>query len=144
HQFWRERHGVQPAEPLLRDTGTLDCRDAVLAWDAIRHDPSRDRPDPTPRLVHPVTGVLVPEAKARRPYYEEVGVRATEWQEADFNWGNPPYVGGARRGTALGEAYVDALRAAYVMLPEGDDYGMFWCAHAARAVAHGTTIHASL
>src|SRR5690606_5239664 len=41
HQFWREHHGGRtPREPLLQDTGTLELRDAVLAWDEIREDPS--------------------------------------------------------------------------------------------------------
>src|ERR1041385_8992813 len=53
HQFWREHEHVQFHPPILEDTGTIECRDAVLAWDEIRHDPSRDRPDPTPRIRHP-------------------------------------------------------------------------------------------
>ncbi|MFS8637760.1 MAG: class I SAM-dependent DNA methyltransferase, partial [Gemmatimonadota bacterium] len=61
HQFWREHHGGRtPREPLLQDTGTLELRDAVLAWDEIREDPSRARPDPTPRIPHPVTGSSSP------------------------------------------------------------------------------------
>jgi hypothetical protein len=57
HQWWRRTHGhIQPPEPVLRDTGTLECRDAVLAWDEIVHVPEKDRPDPTPRIEHPVTG----------------------------------------------------------------------------------------
>src|SRR5262249_47955434 len=56
HQFWRRAHGdVQPEEPILRDTGTLENRDAILASDGEELDPSRDRRDPTPRLRHPVT-----------------------------------------------------------------------------------------
>ena len=74
YQFWRQQHGdVQPDEPLLRDTGTLEHRDAVLTWDSIRHVPEKDRPDPTPRLVHPVTGQLVPDPSAKLKYMEYVG-----------------------------------------------------------------------
>ncbi len=47
HQFWSATHGgVQPPEPVLRDTGTLELRDAVLAWDEIVHVPEKDRPGP--------------------------------------------------------------------------------------------------
>ena len=51
HQFWRESHGGRtPPDPILEDTGTIECRDAVLAWDEIVHRPEKDRPDPTPRI----------------------------------------------------------------------------------------------
>jgi hypothetical protein len=69
---------VQPDEPILRDTGTLELRDAVLAWEDIRRDPARDRPDPTPRIRHSVTGELVPDASAVLPYLELVGPRQAE------------------------------------------------------------------
>ncbi len=83
HQWWRRTHGhAQPPEPVLRDTGTLECRDAVLAWDEIRDDPERARPDPTPRIEHPVTGELVPDPEARLMYREYVGARQAEWPEA--------------------------------------------------------------
>ncbi|HEX6940917.1 MAG TPA: DNA methyltransferase, partial [Longimicrobiales bacterium] len=80
HQFWREHHGGRtPQEPLLRDTGTLECRDAVLACDEVREDPARARPDPTPRIPHPVTGRLVPDPAAKLPYWEHVNPRQAEW-----------------------------------------------------------------
>ncbi|HEX2188061.1 MAG TPA: DNA methyltransferase, partial [Longimicrobiaceae bacterium] len=66
HQFWMEHHrGTNPPEPVLRDTGTLEQRDAVLAWDEIVEVPEKSRPDPTPRIPHPVTGKLVPDPDAR-------------------------------------------------------------------------------
>jgi hypothetical protein len=145
HQFWRQVHGdVQPEEPLLRDTGTLECRDAVLAWDAIVHRPEKDRPDPTPRLVHPVTGALVPDPEARLPYYEYVGARAAEWPEADFIVGNPPYLGEKRQREALGDGYVDALRASYAEVTDSADLVTYWWHRAAKAVAAGTTLRAGL
>ena len=52
HQFWMEHHkGVNPPEPVLQDTGTLEWRDAVLECDEIVEIPGRSRPDPTPRRV---------------------------------------------------------------------------------------------
>ncbi|MHB1329615.1 MAG: DNA methyltransferase, partial [Gemmatimonadales bacterium] len=45
HQFWREAHGGRtPPDPVLEDTGTIECRDAVLALDEIVHRPEKDRP----------------------------------------------------------------------------------------------------
>jgi hypothetical protein len=128
HQFWRQQHGdVQPVEPLLRDTGTIECRDAVLAWDEIVHRAEKDRPDPTPRIVHPVTGQLVPDPQAKLPYYEYVGARQAEWPEADFIVGNPPYFGQARQRDAFGDRYVDALRSAYESLSDAVDFVAYWC-----------------
>src|SRR5690606_12500191 len=145
HQFWREHHGGRtPPEPVLRDTGTLECRDAVLAWDDVVEDPARARPDPTPRIPHPVTGKLVPDPEAKLPYMEHVNPRQAEWPEADFIVGNPPYMGRGRQREAFGDGYVDALRAAYPEVPDNADYVMYWWYRAAREVAEGRTIRAGL
>ncbi|MGH7621105.1 MAG: DNA methyltransferase, partial [Gemmatimonadaceae bacterium] len=145
HQFWRESHGGRtPPDPILEDTGTIECRDAVLAWDAIVYRPEKDRPDPTPRIVHPVTGELVPDPSAKLPYYEYVGARQAEWPRADFIVGNPPYIGNKRMREALGDGYVDALRAAYPLLPEGVDFVMFWWWRAAELIAAGAGNRAGL
>jgi hypothetical protein len=144
HQFWRRHHDVQPPEPILQDTGTLALRDAVLAWDATRRDPSRDRPDPTPRIPSPVTGQLVPDPAARLAYVEYVGARPAAWPEADFIVGNPPYIGGKRIRAALGDGYADALQAAYPGLPDAADLVMYWWAHAARLVGEGKVRRAGL
>ncbi|HMU62835.1 MAG TPA: hypothetical protein PKA66_13695, partial [Gemmatimonadales bacterium] len=102
HQFWRQSHGGRtPPDPILEDTGTIECRDAVLAWDEIVHRPEKDRPDPTPRIPHPVTGELVPDPERTLPYYEYVGARQAEWPGADFILGNPPTWGKSVRETCL-------------------------------------------
>ena len=127
HQFWRDTHGGRlPPDPVLEDTGTIECRDAVLAWDEIVHRPERDRLDPTLRIPHPVTGELVPDPEARVPYYEYVNARAAVWPEADFIVGNPPYIGNKRMREALGDGYVETLRGAYADLPESIDYVFYW------------------
>ncbi len=138
HQFWREAHGGRtPPDPILEDTGTIECRDAVLAWDEIVHRPERDRPDPTPSVRHPVTGELVPDPEAKLAYYEYMGARQAEWSRADFIIGNPPYMGKGKQRESLGDGYVDALRSAYGELPDGADLVMYWWYRAATAVAHG-------
>ncbi len=145
HQFWRETHGGRtPPDPILEDTGTIECRDAVLAWDEIVHRPEKDRPDPTPRIRHPVTGELVPDPEAKLPYYEYVGARQAEWPEADFIVGNPPYVGNKRMRHALGDGYVEALRAAYPEIPEGADLVMYWWHTAAQKIAGAEAIRSGL
>ena len=79
HQFWRANHTYRPQEPILENTGTIECRDAVLARDDIRHDRSRDEFGPTPQIKHPVTGRLVPDPKAKLPYMEHLRQRPAEW-----------------------------------------------------------------
>lgn len=143
YQFWREHHGGRtPPEPVLRDTGTLECRDAVLAYDDVVEDPARARPDPTPRIPHPVTGKLVPDPEAKLRYMVHVNPRQAEWPKADFIIGNPPYMGRGRQREAFGDGYVDALRAAYPDVPDNADYVMYWWYRAAREVAEGRTIRA--
>ena len=138
HQFWRDTHGGRtPPTPILEDTGTLECRDAVLAWDEIVHRPEKDRPDPTPRVRHPVTGELVPDPEAKLPYYEYVGARPAEWPKADFIVGNPPYIGNKRMRGALGDGYVEALRSTYADVPEGADLVMYWWHKCAQLVSIG-------
>ncbi|MBP9896931.1 MAG: class I SAM-dependent DNA methyltransferase [Gemmatimonadales bacterium] len=145
HQFWREAHGGRtPPVPILEDTGTIECRDAILAWDATVHRPEKDRPDPTPRIVHPVTGELVPDPAAKLPYIEYVGARQAEWPEADFIVGNPPYVGNKRMRGALGDGYVEALRGAYGEAFDGVDLFSFWWSRAAGLVARGASVRAGL
>ncbi|MDQ3556445.1 MAG: class I SAM-dependent DNA methyltransferase, partial [Gemmatimonadota bacterium] len=145
HQFWKEHHqAVNPPEPVLRDTGTLELRDAVLAWDEIVHLPERDRLDPTPRIVHPVTGKRVPDPEARLPYHEYRGARQAEWPRADFIVGNPPYIGRGRQRDALGDGYVNALRQIYPDVPDNGDLVMYWWHRAAEEVAAGRTMRAGL
>lgn len=144
HQFWKAHHAVQPPEPVLQDTGTLEHRDAVLAWDAVRHDPARDRPDPTPCVRHPVTGDLVPDPAARRRHDVYEGAHPAPWPDADFIVGNPPYLGQFRQRELFGDGYVDALRRAYPSVPDSADYVMYWWYRAAEAVACGRTLRAGL
>jgi hypothetical protein len=107
HQFWRETHGGRtPPDPILEDTGTIECRDAILAYDAVVHRPEKDRADTALRLRSPVTGEMIPDPDAKLPYYEFANARAADWPQADFIVGNPPYVGTKRLRAALGDGYV--------------------------------------
>lgn len=144
HQFWKAHHDVQPPEPILQDTGTLELRDAVLTWDRIEDDPERARPDPTPRIKDTVSGRLVPDPASMLPYYVFAGADEARWPDADFIIGNPPYLGNKRMREVFGDGYVDALRSAYPHVPESADYVMYWWHKAARAVATGQTIRAGL
>ncbi|MCC7000983.1 MAG: class I SAM-dependent DNA methyltransferase, partial [Gemmatimonadaceae bacterium] len=145
HQFWRETHGGRtPPDPILEDTGTIECRDAILAYDAVVHRPERDRPDPSPRLVSPVTGELVPDPAAKLPYYEYVDARPAEWPEAEFIVGNPPYLGASRMRDSLGDGYTEALRSAYPQIAASSDVVGCWVEISAQSVSSGSTNRAGL
>ncbi len=147
HQFWRRTHGdVQPEEPILKDTGTLENRDAVLVSDGERRDPSRDRPDPTPRLRHPVTGELVPDPAAKLEYREVINPHEARWPAAEFIIGNPPFMGGQDRQREACSGMDMSTRCRAQPIPGADsaDLVVYWWHKAAMEVASGRTFRAGL
>ena len=129
-------------EPILRNLHNIECRDAVLAWDAV--EPLLDaegRPvtrwDGRTTKLHPVTGEPVPDETARVPAWRYVNPRPAAWPEADFIAGNPPFIGTARIREALGDGYVEAIRRVYPHVPDSADYVMFWWDVAAELVRTG-------
>jgi MmeI, DNA-methyltransferase domain/MmeI, N-terminal domain/MmeI, helicase spacer domain/MmeI, target recognition domain len=138
---WHFRtHGrVNPPEPVLRDFHNIECRDAVLAWDRIEHVIDErgipvTRWDGRTTKTHPVTGEQVPDETACVLLEQYVNPRKAEWPQADFVVGNPPFIGAARMRLALGDGYVESLRATYPNVPnvpESADYVMYWWHHAA-------------
>ena len=138
---WHFRtHGdTAPDEPVLRDYGNIECRDAVLAWDRV--EPETDaagkpvtRWDGETTKPSPVTGEPIPDETARVVVERYVNPRKAEWPEAEFVVGNPPFVGNKRMRTALGDGYVEALRRAHDDVPETADLVMYWWNHAASLV----------
>ena len=133
-------HGLP--EPILRNLHNIECRDAVLAWDAVEPLLDADgRPvtrwDGRTTKTHPVTGEPVPDETARVPAYRYINPRPAEWPEADFIVGNPPFIGTARMREALGDGYAEAIRRVYPHVPDSADYVMFWWDKAAELVRTG-------
>ncbi|HXI12946.1 MAG TPA: DNA methyltransferase [Thermoanaerobaculia bacterium] len=124
-------------EPVLRDYQNIECRDAVLAYDGV--DAAVDdegkpitRWDGETMKKHPVTGEDVPDETARTPVLRYINPRKAKWPKADYIVGNPPYIGARRIRDALGDSYVEALRAAYTEeVPDTADLVMFWWHRAA-------------
>ncbi|MBP7619686.1 MAG: hypothetical protein KA745_01850 [Gemmatimonadales bacterium] len=139
---WTRRAGMSIPDPVLKDGRNIDCRDAVLAYDEqrLRLD-ENGRPmsvwDRKTRKKHAVTDEDVPDASGQMPLYDYVHPRQAEWPEADFVVSNPPFIGKARRRTALGDGYLDALTRAWPDVPAGVDYVMYWWAKAASLLAQG-------
>ncbi|WP_200238055.1 class I SAM-dependent DNA methyltransferase [Thiohalocapsa halophila] len=120
-----------PREPLLKDAHNIQCRDAVLAWDDIAFETdAQGRPvtrwDGRTTKPHPVTGEPVPDEGARVAVERYINPRPAAWPEADFVVGNPPFIGASTMRRALGDGYVEALRGAYLQVPESADYVMHW------------------
>ncbi len=85
-------------QPVLRDYGNIECRDAVLAYDReelLLDDKGKPvtRWDGETMKVSPVTGEKIPDENARVPVYRYVNPSRAEWPKADFIIGNPPYIG---------------------------------------------------
>ncbi len=129
-------------QPVLRDYGNIECRDAVLTWDSVEPLLDADgkrvtRWDGTTMKVSPVTGEEIPDDTARIPVVRYVNPRRAEWPKADFIVGNPPYIGNKRMRLALGDGYVEALRKAHDDVPETADLVMYWWNQAAELVGRG-------
>jgi hypothetical protein len=99
HQFWRRAHGeVQPEEPLLRDTGTLENRDAVLVWGSAigtREGDRRSDADPAPPgdwRTGPGSAARIEYRRTSKPAPGRSG------RSADFIIGNPPFLGSSSSG----------------------------------------------
>ncbi len=138
HLQWHRRlhPGHTPPEPVLQAYGNIECRDAVLTWKGTRPT-GRKRWDGKTMKVHPVTGKNVPDETAQIEIEELVEPAQAAWPEADFIVGNPPFLGNKRMREALGDGYVEALRAVYKDVPDSVDFVLYWWHRAAEAVRLG-------
>ncbi|TSE31884.1 class I SAM-dependent DNA methyltransferase [Tepidimonas taiwanensis] len=129
-------------DPVLRDFHNIEHRDALIDHDGVDYETDeagrlRTRWDGVTTKPHPVTGEPVPDETAQVPIERYRNPRPAAWPEADFIVGNPPFIGNKRMRLALGDGYVEALRAAYPEVPESADFVMYWWHKAAEAVRQG-------
>lgn len=147
---FRTRGEALPPEPVIRRFHNIECRDAVLAYDGVEEvlDESGQavtRWDGRTMKRHPVTGEDVPDETARVPLLKYLNPRKAEWPAADFIVGNPPFIGkGSDMREALGEGYVEALRATYSDVPDSSDYVMYWWEKAAELTRDSKVIRFGL
>jgi len=139
---FRTRGDVNPPAPVIRDFQNIENRDAVLAYDRVEyvtdeHGVPVSRWDGETMKVSPVTGEKVPDETARKPLERYVNPRKATWPEADFVVGNPPFIGNKRMRAALGDGYVEALRSAWLEVPESADFVMYWWHYAAQLTRQG-------
>jgi hypothetical protein len=133
-----------PPEPILKDIRTIENRDALIDYDdKVLELDDGGRPisiwDGVSFKEHPVTAKLVPDETGRMEVYRYVKPRATNWPNAHFIVGNPPFIGNKRMRERLGDGYTDAVRAAYSKVSDSVDFVMYWWAAAAAKVGKGGT-----
>ncbi|MEK0195367.1 DNA methyltransferase, partial [Microcoleus anatoxicus] len=118
----------------------IECRDAVLAYDAIEPDvdvTGKVRSRWGGRMMKsPVTGEDIPDPTNQVTIYRYLNPRAAQWQEADYIVSNPPFIGKLYLLERLTEGYVEALRNVYEdKVPDGADFVMYWWYRAAKLVS---------
>ncbi|MFW6342844.1 MAG: class I SAM-dependent DNA methyltransferase, partial [Halothiobacillaceae bacterium] len=142
---WHFRiHGkLELPEPILRDFHNIECRDALIDYDA--REPMTDEHgepvtiwDGISYRQSPTTGELIPDESGRITVDRYINPRKAEWPQADYIVGNPPFIGASTMRRALGDGYVDAVRKVYKgAVPESADFVMHWWHIAAEKVRHG-------
>ncbi len=139
HLQWhfRTRGAAPPAEPILRDFHNIVQSDSLLSYqkeDLLRDDKGVPitRWDGHTMKLHPITGEKVPDERARIEVTRPVGARMTQWPDADFIVGNPPFIAGKDMRAELGEGYVEALWQVYQRVPESADIALFFWWRAAQ------------
>ncbi len=146
---FRNRGNTPLAEPVIRSFHNIECRDALIEWDAI--EPVCDesgapvtRWDGHSTMHHPVTGKEVPDESQRVPVVKYINPRAATWPAADYVVGNPPFIGSKRMRAVLGDGYVDAIQSAFHEVPQSADFVMRWWHRAADLVGRGSVRRAGL
>jgi hypothetical protein len=144
HLQWhyRSNGNTLPATPILRDFKNIECRDAVLQYRCTEtvlnaHGQPVLVWDGKTKKIHPATGKEVPDETATVPRLRYLDPKPATWPRSDVIVGNPPFIGAATMRAALGDGYVEALRAAWPQVPESADLVMYWWARAAELVAEG-------
>lgn len=134
--------GAHWHEPVLRQFGNIEHRDAILEWDGAPELVCDDngtavtRWDGVSTKKHPVTGEDVPDESKTLLRYRYVHPRKATWPKADFIVGNPPFIASRNMRTDLGDGYVEALSSA-CGLPMNADFAMYFWSVAATLVAVG-------
>jgi hypothetical protein len=132
---FRTRGQAMPAEPILRDFGTIKHGDAVLAYDKqelLTDEGGRPitRQDPNAVKYHPTTGEAVPDPDAKLPIYRYVNPRPAHRPDAEFVIGNPPFIAAKDLREELGDGYTAALWKSRGKNSDSIDYVMYWWDHA--------------
>ncbi|MCC9645007.1 hypothetical protein LOC71_22245 [Rhodopirellula sp. JC740] len=140
----RTRDELTPPIPILKDYKNIECRDAILKWDAI--EPVLDdngkriaRWDGRTTKPNLSTGEDVPDQSSIVEESRYINPREADWPTADYIVGNPPFIGGWKLRQDLGNGYTDAIWSIGTDIPNKADYVMYWWNRAARLVKDGSS-----
>jgi SAM-dependent methyltransferase len=122
HLQWHLRtRGGMPNDPVLQAFRNIVVKDAVLEAETVLARDASGRPVTRPG----------PDG-ARIETYDYRNPRRPEWPAAEFIVGNPPFIGkGEAMRAALGQEYLEALKAAHPDMNESADFVMYWWDRAA-------------
>lgn len=128
---FRTRGDAQPPIPVIRNFHNIEHRDALLTWSqkvaAVDEDGSEiTQWDGVTFKENLATGKQVPDDTARRKVYRYLDAKPAKWPKADFIVGNPPFIGARYIRKALGDGYVEMLRAQYDTVSKTCDFVMYW------------------
>jgi len=136
---FRTLGAAPPAEPILRDFHNIRLADAVLTW---KREELVRNPDGTLKTVwgghkkrEALTGKRIVDQSDMHEVSRLIGASQSEWPEADFVIGNPPFNFGKHLRNEVGHGYAEAYWRAYPDLPEAADYVMAWWIRAADLLA---------
>lgn len=131
HLQWHARtKGGLPSEPILRAFRNIEVKDAVVSAEVVLARDSRGKPLSTTN-----------SEGTRNEVYDYKDPRRPEWPQAHFIVGNPPFIGkGVQMRTALGQPYLDALRAAHPRMPKSADFVLYWWDYAADLLTRKGTV----
>ena len=137
---WLRNNGFgHPPEPILQPLQTVRRMDAILTL----------TPGPSPSGRGELAAASGSPRPAPRPLGEGLGVRAAptepEWPAVDVIIGNPPFLGGKRMRSELGDEYVDALFELYDgRVPRECDLVCYWFEKARAQIEAGKAKRAGL
>ena len=129
---WCRRNGYPHAiNPILKPLDDIEHRDALLTFP---NPPQSPLVRGEAETASPGTPFSSPEKG--RP--GGVGVCEADWPTADVIVGNPPFLGGSRKGGELGRNYFDALNNVYAEhVPGGADLVCYWFHKARQQIVAG-------
>lgn len=123
-------------DPLLQDLHHIRNADALITYKEIQNVVDKDgKPELRARGV---TRKQTERSMVAVTRY--TGVAATEWPEAEYIVGNPPFLGNKRLNDVLNPGYVEAIREAYPAVPKTADLVMYWWWRCAELLRNRKTV----
>lgn len=121
-----------PPEPVIHDSDHVLRKDAVLTWDGYPEKTLKRSATGEPQTISNAEGNQVEQYVLPDP-------KQSEWPEAEFIVGNPPFIGGKDIRSRLGEDYATALWKAHPKMNKSADFVMYWWDRSASLLATKNT-----